>query len=132
MAALSWRDMPGVRQAGQAASTPVGWSRARLAGRLVELSGRGATAVLTLAVGLVVEAQRESEPVAWIQGTSDSFYPPDLAAAGVDLAALPVIRAGGPAGAARAASQLARSGAFGLLVLDLGVDRASPNPCSPG
>ena len=39
---------------------------AELAGRLVELSGEGDSAVLTLAMSLVLDVQSEAEPVAWI------------------------------------------------------------------
>jgi recombination protein RecA len=109
-----------------------------LAGRLVELSGEGASAVLTLAVGLVLDAQAAREPVAWVSSDESSFYPPDLADSGVDLAALVVVRIAldslalsaharsgslvRSARAAVAAERLLRSGAFGLLVLDLGKD----------
>jgi len=91
-----------------------------LRGRFVELSARGATATLTAAIGLVIEAQHEHEPVAWIMGPSGSFYPPDVADSGVDLAALVVVRVPDLAIAPRAAERLLRSGAFGLVVLDLG------------
>ena len=97
-----------------------GFELAALRGRFVELSARGATATLTAAVGLVVDAQREDEPVAWIMGPSGSFYPPDVADSGVDLAALVVVRVPELTLAARAAERLLRSGSFGLVVLDLG------------
>jgi recombination protein RecA len=96
-----------------------GWTLADLAGRLGELSGSGATAVLTLAFALVLEAQHQGEPVAWITTTESSFYPPDAAEGGVDLDALLVVRVLDARGAARAADRLVRSGAFGLVVLDL-------------
>ena len=70
--------------------------------------------------GWCVQAQREDEPVAWITRTASTFFPPDAAEGGVDLAALPVIRLDGLRQRLRAADQLARSGAFGLLVVDLG------------
>lgn len=95
------------------------WSLEAMRGRLVELSARGASATLTAAVGLVLEAQRSSEPVAWIMLETGSFFPPDVAETGVDLAALVVIRAHDPTIAARAAERVLRSGAFGLVVLDL-------------
>jgi recombination protein RecA len=99
------------------------WELNTLRGRLVELSARGASATLTAAIELVAEAQIQSEPVAWIAPASGTFYPPDVADSGVDLAALVVIRT--PAGneaiaGARAAERLLRSGAFGLVVMDLG------------
>lgn len=96
------------------------WSLDALAGRLVELSGEHASACLTMALHLVVQAQRKDEPVAWITHLSDTFFPPDAAEGGVDLAALPLIRTPDLRGAIRACDLLARSGAFGLLVLDLG------------
>lgn len=92
----------------------------QLTGRLVELSAVGAVATLTAAVGLVLEAQTAGEPVAWIGLPPTTFYPPDLADSGVDLDALVVVRAPDPIAAARAAERLLRSGAFGLVVLDLG------------
>ena len=99
------------------------WDLNTLRGRLVELSARGATATLTAAIELVVEAQTQSEPVAWIAPVAGTFYPPDVADSGVDLAALVVIRtpnARDALVAARAAERLLRSGAFGLVVMDLG------------
>ena len=98
------------------------WGLPALRGRLVELSGRGARATLTEAMGLILEAQLASEPAAWIQSPSHGgFYPPDAAESGVDLAALVVVRVPDPTGAARAAERLLRSGAFGLVVIDLGL-----------
>ena len=96
------------------------WTLAALGGCLAELSGAGPAPALTLAFGLVREAQRRGEPVAWISRTESTFFPPDAAAGGVDLAALPVIRLAGLRQRLQAAEQLARAGAFGLLVLDLG------------
>ena len=96
------------------------WGLGALRGRLIELSARGATATLTAAIDLVLEAQHASEPVAWIMLAGGSFYPPDVADSGVDLAALVVIRAPEVTAAGRAAERLLRSGAFGLVVIDLG------------
>ncbi len=98
-----------------------GWRLEQVAGRLVEISGVGATAALTLAFGLVLQAQRQNDPVAWITRHDSLFYPPDVAEGGVDLDALTIVRIADGRAAARAADQLARSGAFGLIVLDLGV-----------
>lgn len=96
------------------------WTLSGLAGRLVELAGDGDSAVLTLASGLVLEAQRAGEPAAWVMAGDSAFYPPDLVAGGIDLGALAVVRAPDPKQLARAADHLTRSGALGLLVLDLG------------
>jgi len=68
----------------------------------------------------VIEAQLQGEPVAWLAPVNGTFYPPDVAESGVDLAALVVIRAIDAMSAARAAERLLRSGAFGLVVLELG------------
>jgi recombination protein RecA len=95
------------------------WSRADLAGRLVELSGQGDSSALSLAVSLVTDAQKEGETTAWVTPGQSVFFPPDAARAGVDLGALPVIRVPGPDAVARTAERLVRSGAFGLVVLDL-------------
>ncbi|MEO6772287.1 MAG: recombinase A [Kofleriaceae bacterium] len=95
------------------------WELDSLRGRLVELSARGATATLTAAVELVVEAQTQAEPVAWIAPAAGTFYPPDVAESGVDLAALVVVRVRDVLTAARVAERLLRSGAFGLIVIDL-------------
>jgi recombination protein RecA len=99
------------------------WALDSLRGRLVELSARGASATLTAAVEIVVEAQTQAEPVAWIAPTAGTFYPPDVADSGVDLAALVVVRVRDAIASARVAERLLRSGAFGLVVMDL----CSPN-----
>jgi recombination protein RecA len=96
------------------------WGLDALRGRLVELSARGATATLTTAIELVLEAQQAAEPVAWVTLGNATFYPPDVAESGVDLAALVVVRVHDTTAAARAAERLLRSGAFGLVVLDFG------------
>jgi recombination protein RecA len=96
------------------------WGLDALRGRLVELSARGATATLTMAIELVLEAQIAAEPVGWIAPFEATFYPPDVAEAGVDLAALSVVQVGDATTAARAAERLLRSGAFGLVVIDFG------------
>src|SRR5262245_49385544 len=96
------------------------WGLATLRGRLVELSARGATATLTMAMEVVVEAQTQHEPVVWLTLANGTFYPPDAAECGVDLDALVVVRTLDAVAAARSAERLLRSGAFGLIVIDLG------------
>lgn len=96
---------------------------AELRGRLAELCGWRTSPVLTFALALVFDAQCAGESAAWITPRASSFYPPDAAENGVDLDALLVVRVpdvAGVADAARSADLLARSGAFGLIVLDLG------------
>jgi recombination protein RecA len=96
------------------------WALAAIRGRLVELSARGASATLTAAIELALEAQTQNEPVAWLTLVDGTFYPPDVAESGVDLAALVVVRALDATALARAAERILRSGAFGLVILDLG------------
>jgi recombination protein RecA len=102
------------------------WSLPQVAGRFVEISGSKATAVLTLAFGLVLDAQKRSEPVGWATSTESSFYPPDAAQLGIDLAALAVVRVPKADAIARAGEKLLRSGGFGLVVLDLGLTDIPP------
>src|SRR5262245_24135223 len=64
----------------------------QLAGRFAEISGSNATAALTLACGLVLDAQKCGEPVSWTTSTESAFYPPDAAQLGIDLVALVVVR----------------------------------------
>jgi recombination protein RecA len=115
------RSAPDLSQPSVAESAHL-WSRPNLAGRLVEISGARAVASLTAAVGLVRDAQAGGEPVVWITLPRTTFYPPDVADSGVDLASLAVVRVPDGRTAARAADRLIRSGAFGLVVLDLGTD----------
>lgn len=107
-------------RAPEGAPAPAVWSRAELAGRLCELIPGPQPAVLSAAFALVFEAQADGHPVAWVTAGESCFYPSDVADAGIDLAALPVIRVADSAAAGRAADLLLRSGAFGLVVLDLG------------
>ena len=104
------------------------WRFADLAGRLVEISGTGDTAVLTAACALVRDAQHNAEPAAWIAAGDSTFFPPDAAASGIDLDSLILIRARDMASAARSADRLLRSAGFGLIVVDLGRDSNVPLP----
>lgn len=93
------------------------WTLDEVAGRFVEISG---AAALTLTFTLVREAQQLSELVGWITLAEHSFYPPDVAQGGTDLAALVVVRLARADSIARAGEKLLRSGGFGVVVLDLG------------
>jgi recombination protein RecA len=95
------------------------WRLEELAGRLVELSGQHSTAHLTAAFGLVLEAQLCGDRAAWVTFDASAFFPPDVAAGGVDVESLPVVRIGHALAAGRAAEHLVRSGGFGLVVIDL-------------
>jgi len=112
----------------EAARSDARWGLPELAGRLVEISGEGASATLTFALGLVLDAQLRGENVAWVSARPDAFFPPDAAASGVDLGALPVVLAASLSPAGRAATHLLRSGAFGLVILDLPADAELPAP----
>ncbi len=109
----------------QGAQTPQ-LNHPTLAGRLTELSGVGATAALTLAFTVVREIQQRGEPVAWVLSGEQLFYPPDVQDSGVDCEAIVVVRVPHVSSIARAAELLVRSGAFGLVVLDLGTHAQVP------
>lgn len=98
------------------------WELPIFTGILGEISGSHATASLSFAFRIVHDAQQRQEPVAWIYLGHHSFFPPDVADAGVDLDALAVIRAPALLPAARTADHLLRSGGFGLVVLDIGAN----------
>src|SRR5262249_30613817 len=100
---------------------PSPWNLAAIAGRFIEISASASAASLTLAFGLVREAQNQKEPVGWVTSMESFFYPPDAAQGGVDLAALVVIRVLHTASIPVAGEKLLRSGGFGLVVLDLGI-----------
>ena len=98
---------------------PPAWNLSLLAGRLTEISDSGAAPALTAAASLILQAQQCGEPAAWVGFGNSIFFPPDLVEWGIDLDALPVVRVPDALAASRAADQLLRSGAFGLVVLDL-------------
>jgi recombination protein RecA len=118
----------GVRRGCAAPVAPPSWRLSVFAGRLGEISGSQTGAALTLAFRLMLEAQRRGEPVAWISRQGSAFFPPDAAETGVDLAALAVIWVRDARQSVRAADYLVRSGAFGLVALDLGQDSRVPVP----
>jgi hypothetical protein len=121
-------------------------------GSVLEFAGDRSSGCTSLAVLAVLQAQRRGETVAWLQPQNGSLFPPDLAANGVDLAALAIVqppvaarteggdgktsrrrgrserRERGSYELPRAAELLLRSGGFDLLVLDL---RPVPPPRGP-
>jgi recombination protein RecA len=118
----------GAARPGQGSDAPA-FGMEAFVGRLAELSCDDAPAALTAAFGLVLEAQRQGETAAWVTPEGSCFFPPDAAEGGVDLDALVVVRVPGAREASRAADRLARSGAFGLIVIDLaGLPRAAEVP----
>lgn len=102
------------------------WGLDAVAGRFVEIFGGPASGALTICAGLIAEAQQRCTAAAWINGESPGFFPPDFAASGIDLAALPVINAGDKAKACHVADTLVRSGAFAAVLLNLGAKALLP------
>jgi recombination protein RecA len=89
---------------------------------LVELSGDRSCSRTTAAVSILRHAQCRGQLCAWVQPERGPLYPPDLEASGIDLGSLVCVhvpRRAGPFGLVRSAELLARSGAFGLVVVDL-------------
>lgn len=115
-----------------APQAPRRWNLESLAGGITEISGCAPAAGLTAAARLIREAQERDEPAAWIAAGDSLFYAPDVHAWGVDLAALPVARVSGALAAARVAERLLRSGAFALIVFDLGRAGDSATSGGPG
>jgi recombination protein RecA len=109
-------DIPLVRASDLEQSHRPAKSAIDLTGRLAHFRGVGTT---TLAAVLTARMQAAGQTVAWISATEDVVYPPDLAAAGVDLRALAFVFATDALQAARAAEHLLRSRAFALLIADL-------------
>lgn len=104
------------------------WSYLALAGRLAELSSKNGSAMLSLAMKLVSDTHRHGEPAAWVTARDSAFFPPDAAEHGVDLESLVVVRVSDAEAVPRAGDTLVRSGAFGLVVLDLGERTILPLP----
>jgi len=99
-------------------AVPGSWRFQTLVGILSELSEATPCGALSVAADIILEAQREREPVAWVAGPDSIFYPPDLAGRGIDVSAVAVIRGDRPLDSLRCAEWLVRCGAFGLVVVD--------------
>lgn len=119
-------DTKGQRRDQSATEIPAGWRLAAFAGRFTEISGASTATSLTLVFRLVYEVQIQGEPAAWITNRKSTFFPPDAADSGIDITAVAVIRCPDTISAARTAEHLLRSGAFGLIVIDLGADARLP------
>jgi hypothetical protein len=92
-------------------------------GRLSEIVGLRSSGKTSLALASAARATSAQQLVAWVDGPGE-LYPPVAAAQGVDLERLLIVKSGGKqedAGlaAARAGEIVARSRAFGLVVLDV-------------
>ena len=98
------------------APVPVGWNLDELRGRLAEISGLSDSSSLTQAFSLILDAQKQEEPVAWLTRQESTFFPIDAWCNGVDLEALIVVRLPDEDAILRATDRLARSGGFGLLI----------------
>jgi hypothetical protein len=102
----------------KAASGGGSWRFGSLVGILAEISEAFPCGAVSFAAEIILEAQRENEPVAWVAAGGSVFFPPDLARRGIDLSALAVIRARGRTESLTAAEWLVRSGAIGLVIVD--------------
>jgi len=99
------------------------WGLDALRGRVVEVSGGAETAALTTAARLILETQMQGHAAAWVGERRTGFYPPDFAACGIDLGAVPVVRVDALERRLKALDALLRSGGFALILLDLGHER---------
>jgi hypothetical protein len=97
------------------------WRFGSLIGILAEVSEERPSGAVSFAADIIAEAQAQNEPVAWVTGTESIFFPPDLRSRGVDLSAVAVIRVSGETDSLTAAEWLVRSGAMGLVIVDLDV-----------
>jgi recombination protein RecA len=89
-------------------------------GRLSEIAGARSSGKASLALATAARASAAKQLVAWIDGPGE-LYPPVAAAQGVDLERLLIVRTGSDGlAAARAGEIVARSRAFGLVVMDVG------------
>jgi RecA/RadA recombinase len=87
-------------------------------GKVVELSGEAAAGRITLALQAIAAATREKHLAAYVDGPGE-LYPPFAAGVGVDLDRLLMVRPKAPRRLVWTALQLARSGAFTCVALDL-------------
>jgi hypothetical protein len=94
-------------------------------GQAVELCGEAASGRTSLALRAVASAHRELRLCAWVDGPKE-LYPPAAAALGVDLERLLVVRPQAFAQRVWAAVQLARSGTFTAVVVDLTLGVGAP------
>ena len=87
-------------------------------GQVVELSGEAASGRTSIALRGIAAATREKRLAAYVDGPGE-LYPPVAAGMGVDLERLLIVRPKAPRQLVWTAVQLARSGAFACIVLDL-------------
>ena len=87
-------------------------------GQVIELSGEAASGRTSLALRAIAAATREKRLAAYVDGPGE-LYPPVVASMGIDLERLLIVRPKAPKQLAWTAVQLARSGAFACVALDL-------------
>jgi hypothetical protein len=87
-------------------------------GQVVELWGEAASGRTSLVLRAMATAHREGRLCAYVDGPWE-LYPPAARAAGVELSQLLMVRPRSVTQLAWSATQLARSGAFACVVLDL-------------
>ena len=102
------------------------WNLKEVEGRLVEISDPHPIAALSFAFLLLRDAQANGSHTAWIGSLQSTFYPPDTELNGINLRNLPVLRMVDTQCMGRAAETLLRSGAFQLVLLDLGRNHSVP------
>lgn len=113
----------GVGTASNVLAQPSGtdtWCCDTWAGRFVEISGASGTAALSTVAGVIFQTQQTGGLAVWIGSRDSVFFPPDFAASGIDLRALPLVHTENTKQALRIADTLLRSGGFAAVVLDLG------------
>ena len=104
------------------------FSFSALRGRLTEIAVESGTPAFSLLSILLKSAQRLEEPAVWVAAGATIFYPPDFSMNGVTIERLPVVWTSSRESALRATEHLLRSGAFGLIVVDL----ETPGELLPG
>lgn len=87
-------------------------------GQVVEMSGEAASGRTSIALRGIAAATGEKRLAAYVDGPGE-LYPPVAAGMGVDLERLLIVRPKAPGQLVWTAVQLARSGAFACIALDL-------------
>lgn len=88
-------------------------------GKVAELAGPASSGKTTLAAATVAAATARGELVLWVDTTGE-FDPASVAAAGVQLEQLLLVRAFHPGQAVRAVELVLEAGGFTVVVVDLG------------
>jgi len=105
------------QQAAEADGEP--WSWRALRGRIAHTWGQATSARATIAAPLMLHAQHHGALVAWVTSTRAIPYAPDLEAMGLDLDAIILVRLRSDEDALIAAERLMRSGAIGVMVVEV-------------